>query len=107
MSTSRTDSSARGFTPISSSAYRATPWIASVSTSAPDSLAISMDKGGSSGVSLAAAAAVRGTVTGLQRARTGVLTGLVPALVRVDDVADQPVPHHIMAGQPREVDILH
>jgi len=35
----------------------------------------------------------------------GLRLGIVP-LVRVDDLADQAVPYHVLAGEPGEVDVL-
>src|SRR3954452_3335290 len=104
MSTSRIDSSASGLTPISSSAKRATARIASVSTSTPDSLAISMDiavgyprlSAPSSGPAATGGSARHG-MDGL------LLLPRVVAGVRVDDLADQPVPYDVLAGQFREM----
>src|SRR5918998_6243927 len=111
MSTSRTDSSARGLTPISSSACRATARIASVSTSTPDSLAISMDIvvplpfAGSAPATGPAAAG--GTARhGADGLRGLLLLRLVVTRVRVDDLGHQPVTHHVRAGQLGEVHVL-
>src|SRR4029453_6227138 len=111
MSTSRIDSSARGLTPISSSACRATARIASVSTSTPDSLAISMDivvplplRGSASS---AGAAATGGTARhGADGLRGLLLLRFVITRVRVDDLGDQPVADHVGAGQPGEGHVL-
>src|SRR4051794_12492101 len=107
MSTSRIDSSASGLTPISSRACRATARIASVSTSTPDSLAISMDI--AVRVPLGSAPAP-GAAAGGGPAGYGVdglagdlfLLDVVPR-VRVDDLGDEPVPHDVGAGQLGEV----
>src|SRR4051812_22823235 len=110
MSTSRIDSSASGLTPISSRACRATARIASVSTSTPDSLAISMDivvlvPLGLAPVTGAAAAGgpPRHGVDGLGRLvfQVGVVTR-----VGVDDLGDQPVTDHVRAGQLGEVHVI-
>src|ERR687890_1393008 len=106
MSTSRIDSSASGLTPISSSACRATARIASVSTSTPDSLAISMDMWC---VNPRKSAPTPGAATAGGTAGHGVDGLLLPCVVagvRVDDVAYQPVPDDVGAGQLREVHVL-
>src|SRR4051812_47743336 len=110
MSTSRIDSSASGLTPISSRACRATARIASVSTSAPDSLAISMDI--VVGVSLDSAPTPGAATTG-GPAGYGVdglscefiLLGVV-LRVRVDDLRHQPMPYDVGTGQLGEVHVL-
>src|SRR5918998_6382177 len=111
MSTSRMDSSASGLTPISSSACRATARIASVSTSTPDSLAISMDivvplplRGSASS---AGAAAAGGTARhGADGLRGLLLLRFVITRVRVDDLGDQPVADHVGTGQLGEVHVV-
>src|SRR4051812_15272692 len=109
MSTSRIDSSASGLTPISSRACRATARIASVSTSTPDSLAISMDIAvrlplGSAPAPRAATGggAIGDGVDGL----SGAFLVVVVTRVGVDDLGDEPMPHDVGAGQLGEVDIL-
>src|SRR3954471_19693734 len=110
MSTSRMESSASGLTPISSSAYRATARIASVSTSTPDSLAISMDI---VVVVPLGSAPTPGTATTGGTAGHGVdglsgelfLLGVV-LRVRVNDLGDQTMPDDVGAGQLREVHVL-
>src|SRR5947209_5687545 len=98
-STSRTESSASGWIRIWSSANRATAARATSSTSMPASLAISM--------------LIRGSLAALPPDRPGtpVQLGLPPLrvvpLVRVDDLADQPVPDDIVTGQPGEMDVLN
>src|SRR5690606_4236125 len=102
-STSSTDSSASGLTPVSARAWRATARIASVSTSTPDSLTISTDNP----VPLAChprSAAPAGPPAG-HPDRLGLLRG-VPPRVGVHDVADQLVPHDVVAGEPGEVDVV-
>src|SRR6185295_1083268 len=97
--------------------------MASVSTSAPDSLAISMDTvlsfppvrlAPTRGPALAGPAiAGRGPVSGMgpatghrvHRRRLG-LPGGVPACVCVHNLTDQAVAHHVRAGQRGEMDIL-
>src|SRR6201991_2591618 len=104
------DSSASGLTPISSSAYRATARIASVSTSTPDSLAISMDI---VVVVPLGSAPMPGTATTGGAAGHGVdglgcllfLLGVIPR-IRVNDLRDQPVPDDVGAGQFGEVHVL-
>src|SRR3712207_9496655 len=111
MSTSRTDSSARGLTPISSSACRATARIASVSTSTPDSLAISMDivvplpfRGSAPATGAAAAG---GTARhGADGLRGLLLLRLVVLRVRVAALGDEPVPDDVGAGQLGEVHVV-
>src|SRR5918998_514942 len=104
MSTSRMDSSASGLTPISSSAWRDTARMASVSTSVPDSLAISMDTGRSGSASPTGAAAGGGPVRyGVHG--WGALLGVPPG-VGVDDLADQLVPDDVRAGQLGEVHVV-
>src|ERR1044071_7964428 len=98
--------------------------MASVSTSAPDSLAISMDTvlsfppvrlTPSRGPALAGSAiGRRGPMPGVgpptrdrvHRCRLG-LPGGVPAFVRVHALTDQAVSHHVRAAQRGEVDVLH
>src|SRR5579875_1495705 len=95
-STSSTDSSASGWMRSWSSANLATAARSVSSTSTPDSLAMSM---------LIAASAPRPPALP-SRARVKLpVPGVVP-LVRVDDLSHQPVPHHVMAGQPGEVDVV-
>src|SRR5580704_14832420 len=93
-STSSTESSASGWICIWSSVNRATAASPTSSTSMPASLAISM---------------LMPRLAAFPPARPGrgelTFVGVV-ALVRVDDLAHQPVPDDIMAGQPREVDVL-
>src|SRR5919202_5708134 len=107
MSTSRIDSSASGFTPISSSACRATARIASVSTSTPDSLAISMDMwcGNPRESAPPPGAATTGGTAGHGMNGLLLLAG-VEAGVGVDDLAHQPVPDDVGAGELREVHVL-
>src|SRR6185437_4678591 len=97
-STSSTESSASGWIRIWSRVNRATATSPTSSTSMPASLAISM---------------LIGVLAALPPGRPGTLTpavellGLrVVPLVRVDDLADQPVPYNVVAGEPREVDVL-
>src|SRR5712691_4311459 len=93
-STSSTESSASGWIRIWSSVNQATAASPTSSTSMPASLAISM---------------LIGLLAALPPAGPGwaelPFVGVVP-LVRVDDLAHQPVPYDIVAGQPGEVDIL-
>src|ERR1051325_1199601 len=109
MSTSRIDSSASGLTPISSRACRATARIASVSTSTPDSLAISMDIAVASRSLDLASPPGTATTGGSARHGAGGLFVLlfVVALIGVDDLGHQPVTHHIGAAQLREVHVVH
>src|SRR5271167_1967340 len=91
-STSSTESSASGWICIWSSVNRATAASPTSSTSMPASLAISM---------------LIPRLAAFPPASRGELTFVgVVALVRVDDLAHQPVPYDIVAGQPREVDVL-
>src|SRR5690242_19248024 len=97
-STSSTDSSASGWIRIWSRVNRATAASPTSSTSTPASLAISMLIGG---------------LAALPPGRPGTPVKLlslaflrVVALVRVDDLADQAVPYDVVAGEPREVDVL-
>src|SRR6478752_8501592 len=100
-STSSTESSASGWIRIWSSVNRATAASRTSSTSMPASLAISM---------------LIGVLAALPPGGPGPLNPLMPpveslslrvvALVRVDDLADQPVPYDVVAGEPREVDVL-
>src|SRR5690349_799938 len=100
-STSSTESSASGWIRIWSSVNRATAASPTSSTSMPASLAISM---------------LIGVLAALPPGGSGPLNPLMPpvqllslrvvALVRVDDLADQPVPHDVVAGEPCEVDVL-
>src|SRR3569833_2749161 len=113
-STSRIASSASGLTPISSSACLATVSSVSELTSTPDSLAISMDKaapGRGCGARLPAAArpaALHGAIRAIRDGAHGLLglLRLVPACVRVDDLAHQPVAHDVGAAAQGEVHIL-
>src|SRR5258705_5229677 len=99
-STSRMDSSARGLTPISSRACRATARMVSELTSTPDSLAISMDNTAPDGWGLSSSprtAALSGTIRdGAHRLLC--LLRFVPAGVSVDDLTHQPVTHDIGAA---------
>ena len=70
--------------------------------STPDSLAISM----LTEPPLTRACAAAGPADG-RRAAAARPGPRVVALVGVHDVADQPVPDHVVAGQPREVDVVH
>src|SRR5260370_11350280 len=97
-STSSTESSASGWIRIWSSVNRATAASPTSSTSMPASLAISMLIG------LLAALPPARCARRSRRAELA-LVGVVP-FVRVDDLADQPVPHDVVAGKPREVDVL-
>src|SRR5215470_17873851 len=108
-STSSTDNSASGCTRMSSRTCRASPASRPSSTSMPDSLAISMliwppsvagRLDSPAAVPVPARPACR-QPTGL-RGQPGVIS-----LVGVDDVSHQLVPHHVVAGQPAEVDVLH
>src|SRR5580692_2833101 len=100
-STSSTESSASGWIRIWSSVNRATAASPTSSTSMPASLAISM---------------LIGVLAALPPGGPGPVSPLMPpvqllglcvvALVRVDDLADQPVPDDVVAGEPREVDVL-
>src|ERR1700691_372158 len=71
------------------------------STLTPDSWAISMLTPGHRSLS----ALARAPAQPLRRVRRAP-DPLVIALVGIDDVADQPVPHHVVAGQPGEVDVV-
>ena len=78
------------------------------STSIPDSLATSMVIGRVSSPAGAASGAAAGPArrgTARSAAWPAACVG-VPALVGVDDVADQPVPDHVGAGQLGEVHVL-
>src|SRR5258705_3855981 len=105
------ESSASGLTPISWRAKRAQSRTASVSTSAPDSLAISMDIWATPGDRLSSAGAATGMPAGVSPAAGYgadplsflLLLGGGPALVRVNHVPDPPGPHHGRAGQQREM----
>src|SRR4051812_231404 len=108
-STRRIDSSASGLTPISSRACRATVRMVSALTSAPDSLAISMDKvpaPGSVGLAPPAGPAAVRVAIGHRAHRLLGFLRRVPTCVGVDDVADQPVAHDIGATQLGEMDIF-
>src|SRR6266581_1440128 len=94
-STSSTESSASGWIRIRSSANRATAARPTSSTSMPASLAISMLIG-----------VLAALPPGLPGPPVELLSLRVVALVRVDDLADQPVPYDVVAGEPREVDVL-
>src|ERR1700753_2504125 len=104
------DSSASGLTPISSRACRATARIASVSTSTPDSLAISMDIVVRLPLDSAPASgtATTGGTTG--HGVDGLCGGLfqvgVVTRIGVNDLGDQPVAHDVGAGQLGEVHVL-
>src|SRR5260370_27435373 len=118
--TRRTDSSASGWMRSRSSTCLATAASATSLTATPDSLAMSILNGcpprsmqpqsmqlqpSRSPPTLAPAAlGVRVLLARRERA-SGPAPGVVP-FEGVDDVADQPVPHDIMAGQTREVDIV-
>src|SRR5690242_11762679 len=94
-STSSTESSASGWIRIWSRVNRATATSPTSSTSMPASLAISILIG------VLAALPPGRPVPAVER------LGLrVVPLVRVDDLADQPVPYDVVAGEPREVDVL-
>src|ERR1039457_6360481 len=94
-STSRTESSASGWIRTPSRTCRASDARPASSTPTPDSLAISMLTAGAG--SLRALAPL-----GWGRpAHPGVV-----AVVSVHDVPHQPVPHHVLAGQPGEVHIV-
>src|SRR5215510_14471301 len=110
-STSSTESSASGWIRNRSSTNRATEASATSSTDTPDSLAISMVTWHPRPCSSAAAAAWRrARGSGAPGAPGGL--GLLPRrgvrvvpLVRVDDLPDQLVPHHVVAGQLGEVNV--
>src|SRR5580693_4452290 len=100
-STSSTESSASGWIRIWSSVNRATAASPTSSTSMPASLAISMLIGVLAALPPGGPGPLNPSMPPVQ------LLGLrVVALVRVDDLADQPVPHDVVAGEPREVDVL-
>src|SRR5215831_11740238 len=115
LSTSNTDSSASGWIRISSSTYRASVARAGSSTLTPDSLRISMlmrparslgPLARSPGPS-PAIAALGGPATQAAVPHRAVHAG--PCLVGgvgVHDVPDKPVPDHVMAGQPGELDVF-
>src|SRR6185295_7631966 len=109
MSTRRIDSSASGLTPISSRACRATARIAPVSTSTPDSLAISMDIVVRLPLGLAPTpgAATAGGASGYGVNGLCCLLFLLDVVtrVRVDDLGDQPVTHDVGAGELGEVHV--
>src|SRR5579875_160947 len=95
-STSSTDSSASGWMRIWSSANLATAARPASSTSTPDSLAMS---------TLTGASAPRPPARP-SRARLQPPVPRVVPLVRVDDLSHQAVPHHVVAGQPGEMDVV-
>ena len=131
-SSSTTDSSASGLIRIASRTKRPSSVSATSSTATPDSLLISMlilasvlGLARSLGLRLAPSAAsgaralivvVPASALGLRTVLTpgfaaawcAVLGGFdgVPALVGVDDLADQPVPDDVGAGQVREMDVV-
>src|ERR1022692_2900113 len=71
------------------------------STLTPDSLAISMVTATRSSLSTLPRAAGQP----LRRMRRPPDPRVVP-LVGIDDVADKPVPHHVVAGQPGKVQVI-
>src|SRR5688572_26485150 len=97
-STHRTDSSAIGLTFISPSTNRQMPASSASSTAISDSFATS------TGTRSAPLTATAGRPHGRCGSRR--LLGGVPALVGVDDVADQPVADDVGAGQVGEVHVL-
>src|SRR5215510_2355282 len=112
-STSSTESSASGWTRNRSRTNRATEASATSSTVTPDSLAISMVTWHPRPCSSTAAAAwrrTRGPGTPGGFSAVGV-PGLPPrlvrvvTLVRVDDLPNQLVPNHVVAGQLGEVNV--
>src|SRR5215475_1759955 len=116
-STSDTDSSASGLIRISSSTYRASAARASSSTANPDSFAISTLIGPARLLSpLARTAGVRPPVAALgcaapdaavpYRAGHGGAGARLVGGVGVHDVPHQPVPDHVVTGQPGELDVL-
>src|SRR4051794_16187406 len=97
-STHSTDSSAKGLTSISPSTNRQTPASSASSTAISDSLATST---GTASAPLAARPRRPGRCAGGRGLPTG-----VPAVVGVDDVADQPVPDDVGAGQIHELHVV-
>src|ERR1700712_940760 len=91
-STNISESSASGETPIVESTWRARATNSISSTSTPESLATKT--------------LMSPTLALRDRMRPGGFVGFIPALVRIHDVAHQPVAHHITARQDREVDVF-
>src|SRR6266487_1636139 len=95
---------------IRSSTYLARAAMPTSLTATPDSLAISMLNDGSPCSLHRPAAAFTRTTLGVRARlasgeRASRLISRVVALVGVHDVTYQPVPHHIVAGQPGEMNI--
>jgi len=80
---------------------------ASVSSSAPDSLAISMDTFSPCRPGQVVGRRVRAPPVARSGSGPGASWAAVPPGIGVHDLADQPVPDHVGAGQPREVYVLH